>query len=120
MRVQVRVEDEGAGLQGTQDLRDWLQRERIDGLEVKALPPHARPIDAMGLPPEVLELVAPGGVVAAIVSSLAAWMKVRRSDIKVRLARKGRIIELDAKNLKEEDIRAILKQFLSEDMDHDG
>src|SRR5690349_13379889 len=114
MRALVSPQDGQSPSEAARDLHDWLERERIDGLAISVRPNGESPPGSMGMPPEILELAAPGGAIGMIAASIAAWMKVRRPDITVKFDAKGNVTELSGKGLKDAEVRDLIRHLLSE------
>lgn len=57
--------------------------------------------------------VGSGGVGAALAQSLSAWLRTRRSDVKVTLTANGRTVEVDARRVS--DPMALISRVLDGD-----
>lgn len=113
MRIEIEGDD-SAGELGS--LMEWLAE--VDELRGAVRPVHAPPpAGALGPVLEALDvLVGPGGVAAAVTTSLVAWLRHRAGSVRVRVRKPdGTTVTLDAekvRGLSADDVHAQVEQLL--------
>ncbi|MFG1845880.1 effector-associated constant component EACC1 [Micromonospora carbonacea] len=93
-------------------LRQWLtDTEELRGrAQSKESPP---PVGTLGpVLDALLVALAPGAAVTALATTLVAWLRNRRSDVRIKVTLKdGRSLELDAKRVSNLDSEALRRQM---------
>uniref|UniRef100_UPI002F908481 effector-associated constant component EACC1 n=1 Tax=Streptomyces sp. NBC_01553 TaxID=2975877 RepID=UPI002F908481 len=79
-------------------LVNWLRAERELGA-VRVVRRDIEETDLGGVLDVVSVAVGSGGVGVALAQSLSAWLRARRSDIKITITANGRTIEVDARRV---------------------
>ncbi|MFH8223672.1 hypothetical protein ACH4C2_30380 [Streptomyces sp. NPDC018057] len=92
-------------------LARWLQGERELQGAVRLLREDVTQTQLGGELDVLSVAVGSGGIGVALAQSLSAWLRTRRSDVKVTVTADGRTIEVDAKQVK--DAAAVIAQMLN-------
>jgi len=95
-------------------LRKWLMdEEELRGRVTLVRKPIGT--SELGAPFEAISLaVGTSGIAAALSRSLITWLQVRRSNLRIKVTKNSRTIEVEASNI--EDARAILDDLLSDSL----
>lgn len=91
-------------------LLDWLRRERIPGVTV--VPEWAEiPAGHMGAVSDALLVTLSPAAASAFAGTLAVWLRMRRTEVRLTIRRGEQEVTLDAKALRDPElvIREILK-----------
>src|SRR5262245_50523227 len=99
----------------TRHLRDWLRKERLDGLEADLAPGKPVP-GTQGIEPiTTILLFLKTKVATELVSSIKTWLQVRKPRVKLTFKSGKRQITLDAENtVIDEKLISNLKALLEE------
>jgi hypothetical protein len=77
-------------------LTEWLQIERDLAGQVRQIPGAVGPTDLGGALDTLSVAIGSGGIGVALAQSLTAWLRTRRSDVKLTITIDGRTVEIDA------------------------
>ncbi|MER7988386.1 hypothetical protein ABTY53_22770 [Streptomyces noursei] len=97
-------------------LAGWLRAERELQGAVRVVRRNIETTD-LGSGLDVVSVaVGSGGVGVALAQSLSAWLRTRRSDVKVTVTANGRTVELDARRVKDPvDLITLITRVLGGD-----
>lgn len=95
--MEVRISVSNGNLADLESLADWLRGEPELAGRVK-LTGQAPPAGTMGAPWEEIAIAAlSSGTVTALITSLKAWLPLpRKSHVRIKLNKAGRVTEIDA------------------------
>lgn len=77
-------------------LAQWLRDERDLAGQIRQVPGPTGPTDLGGVLDTLSVALGSGGVGVALAQSLSAWLRTRRSDVKLTITVEGKTIEIDA------------------------
>jgi hypothetical protein len=103
-------------------LVDWLRADRgLAGSSFRLVQPAVRPGELGAVPDTVAGVLGSGGVVA-LAGALSVWLRVRTSDLRVRISG-TRTVELDVKRLRgldAERVSALLQEAVAASLEADS
>jgi hypothetical protein len=80
-------------------LAKWLRAERDLAGQVSQVPGPVGPSDLGGVLDTLSVALGSGGIGVALAQSLSAWLRTRRSDVKLTITVEGKTVEIDARQI---------------------
>ena len=111
MDVKLMIIDSASLSSDLESLSTWLRGEPEFAGRVKFVGPAPR-AGELGAPQDALEVaLGSGGAISVLALSLKGWLsQPRRADVKLKIQSGDRVVELDAKHVKDRDVQALVEK----------
>jgi hypothetical protein len=109
MEVELLLEGAEDSARELSALRDWLMRERIEGLTAAERKPRPPAAGEMGLDPVTLLVVLSAPAVTALAKSLQLWLQTRVKKVTLVVKSSTHDLKVTSENLNSSAIEEIIK-----------
>lgn len=90
-------------------LLEWLRRERLEDVTVARATAAPGP-DEMGFDAAAVEVVLAAPAIVALAGSVGVWLRMRKSDVKIRISSRGRQVDIESSNV--QDAERLIREVL--------